>query len=203
MPRVARVVVEKIPHHITQRGNRGGKVFFEEKDYLQYLEWLSEYSGKSGLAIYAYCLMPNHVHIIGEPRDKQALAAVMRPLHMRYAQWINRQRRWSGHLWQGRFFTEPNPRMGKEVIVNREFVHRYLSDREPLGQVVNVGGADRTIVGIVENIKPWKLQNEQRIPYVYVPISQYGGHAMTLFLHTEGDPVQWANAALCLLRPAR
>ena len=98
-------------------------------------------------------------------------------------------------LLQGRFFTEPNPRMGKEVIVNREFVRRYLSDRAPLGQVVNVGGADRTIVGIVENIKPWKLQNEQRIPYVYVPISQYGGHAMTLFLRTEGDPVQWANAA--------
>lgn len=105
MPRVARAVVEKIPHHITQRGNRGNKVFFREKDYRQYLEWLGEYGRKSGLEIYAYCLMTNHVHIVGVPRDEQALAAALRPLHMRYAQWINRQRRWSGHLWQGRFFS--------------------------------------------------------------------------------------------------
>mgnify|MGYP001078564423 CR=1 FL=1 len=52
MPRVGRVIVEKIPYHITQRGNRREKVFFREKDYKQYLDWLEEYSKRSGLEVY-------------------------------------------------------------------------------------------------------------------------------------------------------
>jgi putative transposase len=105
MPRIARVIVEKIPYHITQRGNRREKVFFRDKDYRQYLEWLEQYSKKSGLEVYAYCLMSNHVHIVGAPRGEGTLTAVLRPLHMRYAQWINKRRGWNGHLWQGRFFS--------------------------------------------------------------------------------------------------
>lgn len=71
----------------------------------KYFEWLKEYSGKYGLKIWAYCLMTNHVHLVVVPRDRESLERVMRPLHMRYAQHINRLRGWSGHLWQGRFFS--------------------------------------------------------------------------------------------------
>jgi putative transposase len=55
--------------------------------------------------VLAYCLMTNHVHLVVVPDDERALERVFRPLHLRYAQRINRNRQWSGHLWQGRFFS--------------------------------------------------------------------------------------------------
>jgi putative transposase len=106
MPRIARAVVEGIPYHVTQRGNRREDIFFEDENRKKYLEWLLEYSDKHGLKIWAYCLMTNHVHFIVVPHNnRDTLERVMRPLHMRYAQYINNKKRWSGHLWQGRYFS--------------------------------------------------------------------------------------------------
>ena len=106
MPRIARAVVEGIPYHVTQRGNRREDIFFEDEDRKKYLEWLLEYSDKHGLKIWAYCLMTNHVHFIVVPQNnRDILERVMRPLHMRYAQYINNKKGWSGHLWQGRYFS--------------------------------------------------------------------------------------------------
>jgi putative transposase len=51
--------------------------------------------------------MKNHVHVVAVPRSPQSFEAVFRPLHMRYAQRVNRERNWHGHLWQGRFFSSP------------------------------------------------------------------------------------------------
>ena len=67
MPRVARVVVEGIAHHVTQRGNRRQDVFFSDEDRRQYLAWLRDYAERYGLGILAYCLMTNHVHLVGLP----------------------------------------------------------------------------------------------------------------------------------------
>jgi putative transposase len=105
MPRVARVVVEGIAYHVTQRGNRREDIFFEDEDRQKYLQWLQEYSSNHNLKIWAYCLMTNHIHLIVVPQNGNSLEKVMRPLHMRYAQHINRKKGWSGHLWQGRFFS--------------------------------------------------------------------------------------------------
>ena len=107
MPRVARAVFAGVPHHITQRGNRRGNVFFNEADRECYLEWLTEYSHKYKLEILAYCLMTNHLHVVAVPAEDESLQRVLKPLHMRYAQRINRRRGWTGHLWQGRFFSSP------------------------------------------------------------------------------------------------
>jgi putative transposase len=107
MPRVARVVIAGLPYHITQRGNRREKVFFRDKDYQQYLKWLKEYSKELGLEVYAYCLMSNHVHLVAVPHREDSLVRVFKPLHMRYAQFINRRRSWKGHFWQGRFYSCP------------------------------------------------------------------------------------------------
>ncbi|MBI4757511.1 MAG: transposase, partial [Chloroflexi bacterium] len=93
------------PYHVTQRGNRREDIFFDDEDRQKYLEWLLEYSGKHGLKIWAYCLMTNHVHLIAVLQERDSLEGVMRPLHTRYAQYVNRKNRWSGHLWQGRFFS--------------------------------------------------------------------------------------------------
>ena len=105
MPRIARTVIAGLPHHVTQRGNRREPVFFTDADRQAYLDWFGEYARKEGVSVLAYCLMTNHVHLVAVPETEDGLHKVLRPLHMRYAQRINRPRGWKGHLWQGRFFS--------------------------------------------------------------------------------------------------
>ena len=105
MPRVARTVAKGYPHHVTQRGNYRQTIFETDEDFNQYLKWLKVYSRKYGLDIWAYCLMDNHVHFICVPKHEETLARTFNTLHMRYAQYINRRRNASGHLWQGRFYS--------------------------------------------------------------------------------------------------
>lgn len=107
MPRLARSVFAGVPHHITQRGNRRENVFFSDEDRKVYLGWLKEYCQREGVDILAYCLMTNHVHLVAVPRTIDSLHQVFKPLHMRYAQRVNRIRGWKGHLLQGRFFSSP------------------------------------------------------------------------------------------------
>lgn len=107
MPRIARVVVPDAPHHVTQRGNRREDVFFSEADRRVYLELLAQYGQRHGLAVVAYCLMTNHVHLVVVPRTAEALGAALKPVHLRYAQQVNWTQGLSGRLWQGRFFSCP------------------------------------------------------------------------------------------------
>jgi putative transposase len=63
MARIARVVVPDLPHHVTQRGNRREPVFFEADDYRLYRRLVATAARRAGTAVWAYCLMPNHVHL--------------------------------------------------------------------------------------------------------------------------------------------
>ncbi|MFC1591886.1 transposase [Thermodesulfobacteriota bacterium] len=105
MPRQARIVIPKVAHHITQRGNYRQRVFEEEKDYEQYCEWVREYVKKYNLSVLAYCLMSNHIHFIIVPREEETLARAFNTLHMRYSQYMNRKHNQHGHLFQGRFYS--------------------------------------------------------------------------------------------------
>jgi putative transposase len=105
MPRISRAFAIDYPHHITQRGNYRQTVFAEEGDYTRYLELLTGFAPKYGLEIWAYCLMPNHVHFVGVPSRQESLAKTFNTVHMLYAQYLNRKRNATGHLWQGRFFS--------------------------------------------------------------------------------------------------
>jgi putative transposase len=107
MARLARVVVPGVPHHITQRGNRGLETFFEADDYAAYLALLAESCGKAGTEVWAYCLMPNHVHLIMRPADADGLRAALGEAHRRYTRRINQRHDWQGHLWQERFHSFP------------------------------------------------------------------------------------------------
>ncbi len=51
--------------------------------------------------------MTNHVHLIAVLQQEDGLQRILKPLHMRYVQRINRRQGWSGHLWQRRFFSSP------------------------------------------------------------------------------------------------
>ena len=107
MARLARVVVPGVPHHVTQRGNRGLETFFEEADYRAYVELLAEHCGKAGVAVWGYCLMPNHVHLIMVPEDADGLRAALGETHRRYTRRVNDRQGWRGHLWQERFHSFP------------------------------------------------------------------------------------------------
>jgi len=103
MARMARLVVPHFPHHITQRGNRRQKTFFCDDDYRFYIQLLSEFSKASGTEIWAYCLMPNHVHLVMVPETEDGLRAALGETHRRYTRHINFREGWRGHLWQERF----------------------------------------------------------------------------------------------------
>ena len=62
-----------MPHHVTQRGNRRQQTFFGEEDYQHYLELISRFCRAEQVAIWAYCLMPNHVHLIVVPQSAESL----------------------------------------------------------------------------------------------------------------------------------
>jgi putative transposase len=103
MARIARVVAEHYPHHITQRGNRRQDTFFCDDDYRYYIRLMAEWCDKCGVTILAYCLMPNHVHLIAVPESEDGLRRAIGEAHRRYTRHINFREQWRGHLWQGRF----------------------------------------------------------------------------------------------------
>lgn len=107
MGRVARVVVPGIPHHVTQRGNRKIRVFFSDKDYAMYISLLAKCCTRYEVDIWAYCLMPNHIHLIAVPQARESLGRAMGETHRVYALRINEREKLIGHLWQARFSSYP------------------------------------------------------------------------------------------------
>lgn len=103
MARLARVVAPGLPHHVTQRGNRRQTVFFSDDDYAAYKALLAEHCAAAGVAVWAWCLMPNHVHLILVPADGDGLRRALGEAHRRYTRRINFREGWRGYLWQGRF----------------------------------------------------------------------------------------------------
>ncbi len=107
MARIARVVVPGIPYHVTQRGVRRMETFFDEEDYKTYLSLMGEWCRQSGIEIWAYCLMPNHIHLVAVPEREESLARGIGEIHRRYTRHINFKKGWKGYLWQGRFSSFP------------------------------------------------------------------------------------------------
>jgi putative transposase len=105
MPRMARVVLPGVPLHITQRGVRRSNVFLDDRDHEIYLDMLQESSREFSLRICAYCLMTNHVHIVGVPDRPDSVARTFQRCHGMYATYFNKKYGMSGHAWQGRPFS--------------------------------------------------------------------------------------------------
>ena len=92
-----------MPHHVTQRGNRRQQTFFHDEDYAAYLELMADACREEGVAIWAYCLMPNHTHLVAVPESEDGLRRAIGEAHRRYTRRINFREKWRGYLWQGRF----------------------------------------------------------------------------------------------------
>ncbi len=84
MVRITRVVVPGIPHHITQRGNRRMETFFSEADYREYLYLMAEWCNRCRVQVWAYCLMPNHIHLVAMPESEDGLRRAIGEAHRRY-----------------------------------------------------------------------------------------------------------------------
>jgi putative transposase len=103
MARLPRVVIPDYPHHVTQRGNRRQRTFFSDDDYKWYVKTVARETKEAGVDIWAYCLMPNHVHLVAVPKSTDSLARLFRSGHRQYTRRINFREGWQGHLWQERF----------------------------------------------------------------------------------------------------
>jgi len=103
MARLARVVVPGHPHHVTQRGNGRARTFFGDEDYALYRDLLASHCRAAEVEIWAWCLMPNHVHLILVPSDPDGLRRALSGVHRAYAGVIQARRKRTGHFWQGRF----------------------------------------------------------------------------------------------------
>jgi putative transposase len=103
MARLARLVVPGLPHHVTQRGNGRARTFFEDDDYALYRRLLARACAEANVEVWAWCLMPNHVHLILVPADEEGLRRALSRTHRAYAGIIHARRKRTGHFWQGRF----------------------------------------------------------------------------------------------------
>lgn len=117
MARIARVVVPELPHHVVQRGNRRQPVFFSTADYKAYVRLMAAWCSQERVEVWAYCLMPNHVHLIAVPEAERGLARAIGEAHRRYTIRVNQRENWRGYLWQGRFSSYPLDEQYLQVAV--------------------------------------------------------------------------------------
>lgn len=105
MARLPRLVVPHQPHHVIQRGNDQQLIFRDDEDHQRFLGWLKDAARECGVAIHAYVLMPNHVHLLATPATNEGLAQMMQRVGRYYVPWFNHKHLRYGGLFQGRFRT--------------------------------------------------------------------------------------------------
>src|SRR5215207_828998 len=103
MARLPRLTIPGYPHHIIQRGNNRQAIFAGTGDYDTLLAMMEEHSRKSDVAVHAYVLMSNHLHLLATPATAQAIPQMMQAVGRRYVRYFNQSQRRSGTLWEGRY----------------------------------------------------------------------------------------------------
>ena len=121
MARKPRIYIPGVAHHVIQRGNNRQACFGDDSDFKAYLSYLKEAAIQNSVAIHAYVLMTNHVHILATPSDAQGLGKMLQTLGRRYVQFFNHKYGRTGTLWEGRY---------KSTLVQTEhyllMVYRYI-----------------------------------------------------------------------------
>jgi putative transposase len=103
MPRRPRILLDAVPLHIVQRGHNREPCFFAEEDFHTYLHWLGEALREHDVALHAFVLMTNHVHLLLTPKRAERVPRLVISLGRRYVQYINRSYRRTGTLWDSRY----------------------------------------------------------------------------------------------------
>ncbi len=105
MPRKKRIAPAGVPLHIVQRGVDGVTTFRDDRDRKVFLKWLNENAYRWQVAIHAWVLMNNHIHLLVTPNTEHATTNMMANLCGRYANYFNKRYQRTGGLWQGRFYS--------------------------------------------------------------------------------------------------
>lgn len=107
MPRISRGLADGHFYHIINRGNGRQQIFHKDEDYAAFIELMKDAARKHDVAVYAYCLMPNHFHLLVAPKVAEALGKWMQWLMTSHVRRYHAHYRSSGHLWQGRYKSFP------------------------------------------------------------------------------------------------
>lgn len=107
MSRSRRFFVANACYHIMARGNQKQPIFYDAKDFNVYLKIMKKAKRKYGVLLYAYCLMPNHIHLLIESKSGCYMSKFMHWISRGYAMYFNDRYKKVGHLWQGRFRSKP------------------------------------------------------------------------------------------------
>ena len=153
MARQARLALPGHPHHLLVRGNNRQAIFVDDEDRRRLLSQLAEVVREQALALHAYVLMPNHLHLLVTPHSAEALGRAVQSLGRRYVGAFNHRHGRSGTLWEGRYrahavggaanvlacmrFIELNPQRAGLVIGLDEYpwsslIHHLGGARDPL-----------------------------------------------------------------------
>jgi len=138
MPRTARASVGNVCYHVINRGNLRATVFHNKGDYGAFVTLLGQAIERVPMRILAYCLMPNHFHLVLWPHGDGDLSCFMQWLLTSHVRRYHRLRETSGHVWQGRF--KAFPVEGDDHLLT---VVRYV-ERNPLR------------AGLVERAEAWE-----------------------------------------------
>jgi len=103
MPRISRGLAKNSIYHVINRGNGGQTVFRKDKDYEVFAEMMEEAKLRYAVKLFAYCLMPNHFHMVLMPDEAQNLSKWMQWLMTSHVRRYHQHYGTSGHVWQGRY----------------------------------------------------------------------------------------------------
>jgi putative transposase len=103
MARLPRLTIPGYPHHVVQRGNNRQPIFATDEDYRELLALLEEHARAAGVAVHAYVLMSNHVHLLATPETADGIPQMMQAVGRRYVRFFNRRQARTGTLWEGRY----------------------------------------------------------------------------------------------------
>src|SRR3989338_862011 len=178
MPRIARIAEANYPHHIVQRGNNKGVIFFDDSDRRFYLKLLRKYSMECNCMVNAYCIMNNHVHLLLTPLQQAALSKMMQKLSLRYTQYINKKYERTGRLWECRFYSsliEKDAHLWAACrYIERNPVRAKIVD-DPMRYVWSSAGCRHSEEGnnaLVEPIWYNKCEKEDYINFLNTPESE-------------------------------
>ena len=103
MPRPHRIHLEGALNYVTSRALEGFTLFKDDRDYQTYLELVTEYRQRFGFKLFAYVLLPDHLHLCVEATNGTTISAIMHALNSRYTKYYNKRYGHAGHVFEGRF----------------------------------------------------------------------------------------------------
>lgn len=124
-------------YHIFNRGHNKQTIFLDERDYKRYLKRLKEYLEKHPVTLLAYCLMPNHVHLLLRQETDEPIERFIHRLHTAYTMYFNKKYERVGSVFQGRFKAKPIETDEHLLHVSR-YIHINPIDSQAQGPALSL-----------------------------------------------------------------